>query len=171
MANVVKEVVRYGCGSVVLTIILLLLAYLSFPVFGYSEKNRCVHLKNGISIGYNAVFDLSRPYWRPYVVPKLPDGTPLVKADVWPIYITDTTLYGTAIGETGDKDYRFAWRTDLGLVHEKGDRQTYELLVSEAGPANVGLGTGAYGTTIVMRWLMELPEYSDQWCSTKLFAW
>lgn len=162
---------KYGCGTVIFAIFLVIFAYFSLPIIGYSEKNRCVHLKNGLSIGYNAIFDLSRPYWKPYSVPKFPDGTPLVEGDVWPIYVTDSTLYGTFIGETGDKDYNFAWRADTGLVKKNRDTETYEVLISEAGPANVGLGTGAYGTTIVMRWLMKRPEYANQWCSTKLFTW
>lgn len=68
----------------------------------------CVRLENGANLGYEAVFDLTRPLFRPIAVPKLPDGIPLIRDGMWAIYVSNTTIYGWALGRTSDEDYWYA---------------------------------------------------------------
>ena len=124
-----------------------------------------------MNLGYKAAFDFSRSYFIPYVTPKFPDGTPLVDDSLWSTFVTDTTLYGHTFGNPEERAFSFAWRADTGLVRLSQDPETYNRLVSEAGPANVGLKHGDLGAKIVMDELKKLPEYSGQTCSTKLVTW
>ncbi len=84
-----------------------------------------MRLQNGLNLGYEAVFDLSRPFWMPIAIPKFRDGTPLVESDIWPIYVTDTTIHGLALGNVTDKDFWLAWRADTGygIGSEKKGRE------------------------------------------------
>ena len=56
----------------------------------------CVQLENGANLGYEAVFDLSRPYLKPIAVPRLEDGTPILRDMLWSIKVTPTTIYGVS---------------------------------------------------------------------------
>ncbi len=74
-------------------LILLMPAVWLFIAFN-NEYRVCVPLENGMNLGYEAVFDLSRPLFKPIAVPRFPDGTPLIRVETWALYVTDTTIYG-----------------------------------------------------------------------------
>ncbi|TXI01818.1 MAG: hypothetical protein E6Q73_06555 [Pseudorhodobacter sp.] len=137
----------------------------------------CVSLKNGLVLGYEAVFDVSRPYLRPIAVPKLADGTPLIREETWEIFVTDTTLYGLTMGASAAENYAFVWRADTGLVRQRDDSATYDRLVAEAGPANWDIEIGSVGTGWLLAELLRRPELldhqgtADQRCATRLLTW
>ena len=155
------------------TVGLLVVLIAAFPFYVYNRDfRRCGALENGLHLGYNAVFDLWRPIFRPIVVPKLPNGRPLADAEYWDIYISDTTLYGLVLGDDRDEpNYALAWRADTGLVLEHQDQALYEKLVAEAGDTNVGIGPGQFGPGSVMRRMKEQLGYTDQWCATRFVTW
>ena len=128
-------------------------------------------MQNGLNLGYEAVFDLSRHYWKPIAAPRFRDGTPLVHGDIWPIFVTETTLHGLALGESVDKDYLFAWRADTGFVRKIDNKKTYEQLVAEAGDANFGIDIDAIGTGLLLDELPKRPEFAGHKCKTKLTTW
>ena len=139
--------------------------------WGFNQTFRqCVTLKNGLNLGYEAVFDLSRPYFRPLAVPRFADGTPLVRDDLWALFISDTTAHGVSLSD-GNDDYRFAWRADSGLILERDDPTRYQRLVAEAGPANWDLGTGHFGTGWLLSELQKRPAFGHHWCQTSLITW
>jgi hypothetical protein len=47
-------------------------------------KTTCARLPNGINIGYQALIDLSTPYFKPDIVPKYENGASLLPGDAWP---------------------------------------------------------------------------------------
>ncbi|MBB4303436.1 hypothetical protein GGD81_002479 [Rhodobium orientis] len=104
-------------------------------------------------------------------MPKFDDGTPLLTNKLWAIYVTDTSLYGLTMDNGSGTDFSFVWRADKGLVLEHEDKKTYEKLVSEAGEANPGLGSGSLGAQVVMREYMKNPQYAGQRCPTNLVTW
>ena len=122
-------------------LLLLLLFWFLLALWGrYSKYQACVGLPNGSIIGREAILDprtLFNPYrWSPdsRVILKLPNGSPLITDEVFPIYITETTVYGR--GEPRDRSkasYAFAYRPDVGLVYEHTDPDTYAKLEGEAG--------------------------------------
>lgn len=171
--NTNHEISGRGCLVVVFSFIALIAVIIGLWLFiaFNKEYRRCVQLKNGLNLGYNAVFDLSQSYFEPNIVPKFPDGTPLVNGNIWPIYVTKTTLYGVADDGKGGKSFDFAWRKDSGLIRKKENPRIYEKLVSEAGEANPGIKINIVGTGIILREFMKRPEYQNQWCRTKLITW
>ena len=155
-----------------------IIGQLAYAIFSKNvTQKQCIDLKNGLYLGYNAVFDFRRVNgWpdilaRPFVVPKYSDGTPLVDQSLYTLYITDTSVYGHTWGEPTGPVFHFAWRADVGVVRSDQDRETYRRIVDEAGPANHGIGQGGYGASIVLERMAELPDYSYQWCPTRLIVW
>ena len=144
----------------------------AFPFYVYNKNfRRCVALENGLNLGYNAVFDLRSPYFLPVVTAKLPNGKPLANSDIWTVYISDTTLYGMALGDKRASSYWLAWRADTGLVLWHQDQKLYEKLKAEAGEINVGIGTGLYNTGAVMQMMQDQLGYTEHWCRTRLVTW
>ena len=144
----------------------------AFPFYVYNKNfRRCVALENGLNLGYNAVFDLGRPIFRPIVVPKFPNGRPLANSDYWAVYISDTTLYGLVLGDRDEPGYSLAWRADTGLVLRSQDRALYEKLQAEAGDTNVGIGAGQFGPGSVMQMMQDQLGYTEHWCRTRLVTW
>ena len=157
----------------------------AFPFYVYNKNfRRCVALENGLNLGYNAVFDLSLPYFLPKVVVKFPNGAPLVNHDLAPVFISSTTVYGQAgpewsstnfsarwRAETGLSDYAVAWRADTGLVFRELHPELFKRLVAEAGDTNVGIGMGSYNARFVFFELAARPEHGEHWCRTRLVTW
>lgn len=141
-----------------------------FIVFD-NKYHQCITLQNGLNLGYEAVFDLSKPYFKPIAVPRFSDGTPLIRHYMWAIYLTNTTLYGWALGQTSQDDYWFAWRADAGLVKQAENDALYKKLVAEAGHANWDFGSGSFGTGWVINELMKRPEFNVHRCPTALITW
>ncbi len=137
----------------------------------YNRHHQCVQLRNGMALGYNAVFDLGWPFLKPYGALKFSDGTPLVDQPLWSVFVTDTSIYGRTFGETKDEAFDFAWRADTGVVRRDRDAAAYGRLVAEAGEANAGLPAGDLGPLIVMRKLAGRPDYTSRWCPTNLLVW
>jgi len=88
---------------------------LSFGVY-WGLPTYCVQLPNGLNIGKQALIDLSRPYFRPDIVPKFDNGQSLLPGDAWPFFSTETTVHGLAEETDPQDDFWFAWRKDTGLV-------------------------------------------------------
>lgn len=151
-------------------LILLLPAVWLFIV--YNGKHRaCIPLENGLNLGYEAVFDLGRPYFRPIAVPKFQNGTPLIHEKTWEIFVTDTTIYGLALGETSKLDYRFAWRADTGLVRQQDDKATYEALTANAGHANWDIEIDSVGTGWLLDELIRRQRHTIKRCPTSFLTW
>lgn len=130
----------------------------------------CVPLENGMYLGYEAIFDLSRPYFKPIAVPKFPDGTPLIHDETWAIFVTETTIYGLAMGPSPDEDYRFAWRSDVGLTRQPDHQAAYEILIAEAGPANLDIEADSVDTGWLLNELRRQQPASER-CPTSLVTW
>ena len=71
-------------------------------------KTTCARLPNGINIGYQALIDLSTPYFKPSIVPKYENGASSLPGDAWPFFATKTTVYGLAEGVDHNRDFWFA---------------------------------------------------------------
>lgn len=130
----------------------------------------CIRLENGANLGYEAVFDLSRPLFRPIAVPKLPDGTPIVRDELWSIKVTDTAIYGLSMA-VGERGYWFAWHSDTGLVLGNDQPAQYEALVAEAGPANWDIDINNVGTGWLLDELIKRPGFDVYRCPTALLTW
>lgn len=162
-----------GIGRAVFVVVLiplLLAATWLFIVFN-ARYRTCVQLENGANLGYEAVFDLSRPYFKPIAVPRHADGTPLIRNDMWAIFVTDTTIYGWALGGTSDDDYDYAWRADSGLILKDENPIAYEHLIREAGHANWDIDIGSVGTKYLLDLLIDRPEFDAELCPTALITW
>ena len=131
----------------------------------------CVQLENGANLGYEAVFDLSRPYLKPIAVPRLEDGTPILPDMLWSIKITPTTIYGLSLEPVSERGYQFAWRNDVGLVLEADNPTEYERLVAEAGHANWDIEINNVGTQWLMNELSGRPDFEVGRCPTSLITW
>lgn len=136
-----------------------------------SKYHQCVTLRNGLNLGYEAVFDLKNSYFKPIAVPRYSDGTPLIRGDMWAIFITDTTLYGLVLGQESQDGFRIAWRADTGLVRQSEDNTLYKKLVADAGHANWDFGTGSFGTGWLLNELLKKPEVTSHRCPTALITW
>lgn len=162
-----------GAVAALLAIVLiplLLAATWLFVVFN-ARYRTCVQLENGMNLGYEAVFDLSSTYLTPIAVPRFSDGTPLIRNDMWAIYVTDTTIYGWALGDTSDEDYDYAWRADSGLILKDENPVAYERLIREARHANWDIDIGSVGTKYLLDLLIDRPEFDAKLCPTALVTW
>jgi hypothetical protein len=155
---------------VIVLIPLLLAATWLFIVFNVRYRT-CVQLENGLNLGYEAVFDLSSTYLKPTAVPRFSDGTPLIRNDMWAIYVTDTTIYGRALGDTSDEDYDYAWRADSDLILKDENPTAYARLIREAGHANWDIDIGSVGTKYLLDSLIDRPEFDAKLCPTALVTW
>lgn len=131
----------------------------------------CVQLENGANLGYEAVFDLSRPYMKPIAVPRLEDGTPILRDMLWSIKITPTTIHGLSLEPVDQRGYQFAWRNDVGLVLESDNPAVYERLVAEAGHANWDIEIDNVDTQWLMSELAGRPNFAVGLCPTSLVTW
>ena len=155
-------------GVVLLTCVVLAL----WVVVVFNARYRtCVQLENGANLGYEAVFDLSRPYLKPIAVPRLQDGTPILRDMLWSIKITPTTIYGLSLEPVNERGYQFAWRNDVGLVFEAASRAEYERLVAEAGHPNWDIEINNVGTQWLMNELAGRPDFEVGRCPTSLITW
>lgn len=169
-----KEVLQRGIVSALAGAVLLpCLAAVLWIVVVFNTKYRtCVELKNGANLGYEAVFDLSRPYLKPIAVPRLDDGTPILRDRLWSIKITSTTIHGLSMAPSLDeRGYRFAWRADIGLVLEADNPTVYERLVAEARHANWDIEINNVGTQWLMNELAGRPDFKVGRCPTSLITW
>jgi len=135
--------------------------------FFWGVPTHCVQLPNGLNIGKQALIDLSRPYFRPDIVPKFDNGQSLLPGDAWPFYATETTVHGLALEADTEDDFWFAWRKETGLVLKAEDPALYEKLVSEAGAPMGNKGINVVGSHMVMMELQRRPEYANQTCRTR----
>lgn len=154
-------VVRLACAILALWI----------AVVFNARYRTCVQLENGANLGYEAVFDLSRSYLKPIAVPRLEDGTPILRDMLWSIKITPTTIYGLSLEPVDERGYQFAWRNDVGLVLEDDNPTVYERLVAEAGHANWDIEINNVGTQWLMNELAGRPDFEVGRCPTSLVTW
>ena len=134
-------------------------------------KTTCARLPNRMNIGYQALIDLSTPYFKPDIVPKYENGASLLPGDAWPFFATETTVYGLAEGKDHNSGFWFAWREDTGLILKKNNPEEYGKIVSEAGELLEHTEYGMFSSHIVMRNLKKHPEYKNQTCRTRLLTW
>ncbi|MEM1151616.1 MAG: hypothetical protein AAGI03_13845 [Pseudomonadota bacterium] len=131
----------------------------------------CVRLPSGVNIGEKAVLDVSAAYIRPSKIVKYENGTPLLSGDIWPLFATQTTVHGLALGNGVRGDLWFAWRQDTGLVLKSENPTRYAVLVAEAGNVLGGITVDAVGPGIYFRTLQDDPAYSGQYCRTRWITW
>lgn len=167
------EINRVGATKAVMAVAAL--AFLLFAIWLFNIYDRkyhvCVPLKNGLNLGYEAVFDLSRPFLKPIAVPKRPDGAPLIRDETWEIFVTDTSIYGLAMGPSSAEDYRFVWRADAGLIRQQDNPSAYEDLIAEAGHANWDIEVDAVSTGWLLADLLRRQQPGSLRCPTSLFTW
>lgn len=153
-------------------LLLLALIPLGWIAWAFNDRHRtCVQLKNGMVLGYEAVFDLGRPYFKPIVVPKYPDGKPLIRDEVWAIFISDTTIYGLAMRPDPRNDYRYAWRTDTDLVMQDEQPELFDTLVSEAGNTNWDYEIDDIGPSWLLNDLVRSGRLEATHCQTSFLTW
>jgi hypothetical protein len=114
-------------------------------------KTTCARLTNGMNIGYQALIDLSTPYFKPDIVPKYENGASLLPGDAWPFFATETAVYGLAEGKDHNSDFWFVWREDTELILKKNNPEEYGKIVSEAGELLEHTEYGMFSSHIVMR--------------------
>ena len=139
--------------------------------FFWGVPTHCVQLPNGLNIGKQALIDISRPYFRPDIVPKFDNGKSLLPGDAWPFFTTETTVHGLALKTDPEGDFWFAWRENAGLVLKTENAALYEKLVSEAGTPMGNKSISVVGSHIVMMELQRRPEYANQSCRTRWVTW
>lgn len=139
--------------------------------FHWGIPTHCVKLPNGLNIGKKALIDLSRPYFRPDIVPKFDNGQSLLPGDAWPFFSTETTVHGLAEETDPQDDFWYAWRKDTGLVLKAENPALYETLVSEAGAPMGNKGINVVSSHNVMMELQRRPEYANQTCRTRWITW
>lgn len=156
-------------GAMLVPVIIVVL----WVLISFNTKYRtCVRLENGANLGYEAVFDLSRPYFKPIAVPRLQDGTPIVRDRLWSIKVTSMTIYGLSMAPSLDgRGYRFAWRSDIGLVFESDNPSEYAHLVAEAGHANWDIEYNNIGTGALLDVLKKRSGFDVGRCPTSLITW
>ena len=157
-------------GLVFLFLFALLLSVWIFTAFG-REFGRCVPLKNGLNLGYEALFDLRGTLFKPIAVPRFADGTPLVRDALWALYVTDTTVFGDTMANESEGGYVFAWRADTGRVLGRDNQALYSRLVAEAGPANWNFGPGSFGAGYLLDKLLKRPGFQGHNCPIALVTW
>lgn len=135
----------------------------------HTRHSSCVALPNGLLLGHAAVFDLSKPALRPIIVPKFPDGRPLISDKLWSIYFTQTSAYGTTRAMHDKSD--FAWTNEAGLIFKSENTVGYNSIVRTSGPANWDLGVGAYGPSIIFQKLQNHTGFNLAKCRTRLITW
>ena len=160
---------RGGCLIRALLVMLLtpVVLVMLWVLLGYFIRGHsCAKLDNGLNLGREAVFVLSRPHFRPLAVPRYSDGTPLVRGQVWSLNVTATTVFGRT------DNFGFAWRADTGPVRSYEDSETYERLVAEAGKVNWGLWEGAnVSADYMLHKIKRMPGFDVGWCPTALMRW
>ena len=165
---------RAGWRITLVTFSIIIMSALFFVIYAfYYMHGKCVRLENGLNIGFEAIFDVSRPYFRPSYVPRFSDGTPLVGEDIWPIYITDTTLYGTvASSQFSDiEHYKIAWRANTGVVIENENSELFDEIVSKSGTKKYGTDQRSVSTGVIFLELEKRPEFAGQKCRTRWVTW
>lgn len=163
-----RETDNIGCFHALLALSLTPVALMLVYVFLiYNVRYRgCGHLENGLNLGYEAVFDLSRSFFQPIAVPRFSDGTPLVRDETWALFVTPTTVHGWAY----PAEYSFAWRAGTGLVLSYEDREAYERLIAEAGVVNWGR-SGKIDTAGLLNELKDDGRFDVDWCPTAFLTW
>jgi len=153
-------------------LLLLALIPLGWIAWVFNDRHRtCVHLESGMVLGFEAVFDLGRPYFKPVVVPKYPDGTPLIRDEMWSIFISDTTIYGLTMRPIPNNDYRYAWRADTGLVMQSEQPELFDTLVSEAGNTNWDYEIDDIGPKWLLNDLVRSGRLEAMHCQTAVVTW
>ena len=135
-------------------------------------KTTCARLPNGMNIGYQALIDLSTPYFKHWYSAKVWKWSILTARGCLALFFaTETTVYGLAEGEDHNRDFWFAWREDTGLILKKNKPEEYDTIVSEAGEPLEHTEYGRFSSHIFMRNLKKNPEYKNQTCRTRLLTW
>ena len=166
-----QELVKgIAAAAVLLALILVVPAIWLIVAFNH-EFRQCVKLKNGLNLGYEAVFDLDGPLFEPAVVPRFANGTPVIREELWELFFTDTTLYGTTEGSESGGGYRFAWRADTGLILRRQNSAMYDGLVAEAGHPNLDIDIDSIDAGALFYRLAQRPEFKGQRCPTALITW
>lgn len=169
---------RYAATAVTLLLGLVAL-YLLFGA--WSTVSRCVELPNGLLIGRSAVIDPSKPYWKPGVILKYPDGRAVLPGDVFPFLYSKTSVFGIAEAKSPSarnvelderQRYRFVYRADTGLVLKDRDPNRYDELINEAGPPihqkRIGKEHVNIGLNAVYSELIERSDYRRPICPLSL---
>ncbi|MFN0113862.1 MAG: hypothetical protein ACKVPY_04215 [Paracoccaceae bacterium] len=158
-----KVLLAVMVGLASIAAILIFLGY-------YDRAHECVRLENGAALGYEAVFDFGGPLFRSIVVPKLPDGSPIVHEETYNLRITNTSIYGVTDPTVGSRAH-FAWRADTGTVYREDNPGEHDEIVSRAGHANWDIDIDYINAGGLMFWLLETGRNPKDWCRTRLITW
>lgn len=131
---------------------------------------KCLSLPIGINLGYEAIFDLKRPLWRPILVPKLPNGAPLIRSESY-FHFSKRMAYGLTDDPYPAVNYWYAWRADTGLILLDEDEVTYDKIVAESGSSNKNFSDGYTGIRVVYNRILERGIIKESDCATQLITW
>lgn len=132
---------------------------------------QCVKLPNGIHLGYEARISFGNWNWKPFIVPKFPNGNPVLAGKIWPFRATKTTIYGSFQGRNGKLEEGFLWQKDIGLVFRRDHPNQFDVILSQAGsPIDEKFGQGL-DTRLNYKRLAKDPKYGLIDCKTRLFRW
>ncbi len=150
---------------------LFLLWFTLFFMHSQKSHSKCVKLPNGIYLGHEAIMSFDRWRWKPFVVPKFSDGTPLLAEGIWPFKATKTTIYGTFEGRHHDEQKTFLWQEDAGLIFWSDDPVKFEDTVANARPLLDKTFKGGISAGLHFERLANDPQYGLIDCKTRLFRW
>lgn len=164
--------------EIISAIALVLGIFVGVPAFAlaglYSLKfSDCVHLPNGLEIGYEAYVDFSRPYLFPEAVLREPDGRVIAK-EIWPIHVTEKATLGTAwpADTRARSDFTFIWTANAGLVKEAEKPELYCELSQDLGDTYYGAAKDMSTNTLwIFKRLLQDYQFKGDHCTTPLSTW
>jgi len=166
------RIIRAGLYAFfVISCFLVLLWFVLFFMHSENSYGKCVKLPNGIYLGYEAIMSFDNWRWKPFVVPKFSDGTPLLAEQIWPFRATKTTIYGTFEGRHHGEQKTFLWQEDTGLIFRGDHPAKFDYILAKAGPLLDEKFKGGISTNFHFERLANDPQYGLIDCKTRLFRW
>lgn len=150
---------------------LVLLWFVLFLIHRENSYSKCVRLPNGIYLGYEAIISFDNWRWKPYVVPKFPNGVPVLDGEIWPFRATETTIFGVFEGRNRDKQETFLWQEDTGLIFRSDDASRFTSVLAQAGALLDEEFADGISTEFHYERLSWHPDYGLVDCKTRLFRW
>ena len=162
------KLLKYLFYLFIILVLVLAIWWLGYRVY---KHQICAEFPNGLIAGWNGLFDRSNYLWAPSMVLKRFDGSVLVRDNIDTVYFSETTIFG----ETGprllsEREYKFVYRNDTGLVFEYEEPEKYQKLVDEAGDLIWVYGrrsdTNLWGAYLEM---IKDPGYRRTFCPLPIF--
>ena len=153
--------------------ICLIIWAISHIKFQGGKYGQCVKLPNGIYLGYEARISFGNWEWKwkPFVVPKFPNGTPVLDGEIWPFHATQTTIHGNFQGRNRKIQKTFLWQKDTGLIFWRDNPDKFDDILANSGPLLSKNFKGSIPTKFHYERLAKDPKYGLIDCKTRLFRW